>query len=606
MDFNRFMTDAEFVKATDPQVRGAAQIIVNRGKAAHDAITALTPRPFTEAGNPSQWKGLVTAIAAAGQIDFDTLKLSIFGGAADVAAVLSDPTWTDRWRSHRVLMSTAISAALATHDLTTDFVFTEPGFKVAFPADAIKNLVTLSYSGQELFDIVTNFKLGFSANPNGPLAFGITRTEPRTYETDLPFAEYLANAMRLEAQSLFGNFLNPNDLNWTLSVEAKQVYKWTNYFGLFAQSAPNDFHRSMRRQLVPWYCDNISNKYGETANLTTPATTIKAQLEKKIALGQANKDMTSSNRAWAKLDFIGRRAENARSSRKYGVEIEVIDAGNVWFPALDKPHTAGELFIEKEVFAPPGWSKIRDGSLRPQMGDGKMYDPWEFVSPPLERTYDRGLRMICEQVDHTIAYARAGVHIHVDAFNRAGELIDTDGVNRLLEIYALVSPLLYPIIRRRTEEFCKPMDFEEWALGWHSPRWTKPTKLHRAKVFTKPRTGPKYGDPRKNIKARMDNYVPLHAGPDRSENNWGRYREVNLESLVKHGTIEFRAMGAVYGFEYIAKWAWFVRELTNYAQNGLPVAPFYGFTTLGEVLAHLEKHAVETLTPHQVQRPRKR
>lgn len=49
-----------------------------------------------------------------------------------------------------------------------------------------------------------------------------------------------------------------------------------------------------------------------------------------------------------------------------------------------------------------------------------------------------------------------------------------------------------------------------------------------------------------------------------------RYQTVNICSLRSHGTIEFRAMGNVYDYETLVRWAHFLRELINMAKRGVP------------------------------------
>lgn len=172
----------------------------------------------------------------------------------------------------------------------------------------------------------------------------------------------------------------------------------------------------------------------------------------------------------------------------------------------------------------------------------------------------------------------------------------SEHVSRLLEAYSLISPLLFPVIRRRTAEFCQPMDYTEWAEGWYRFPNSVPKKPHRLKLTRK--IAKTINDPRKNVEQRMAKYKRTHSGSPTAD-NWGRYREVNIEALSKHGTIEFRSMGAIYNYEYLTRWAWMCRELTNYAQSTKPIKPFYTMKTLEEVLNFLELHAVEKLSPRK-------
>jgi hypothetical protein len=72
-----------------------------------------------------------------------------------------------------------------------------------------------------------------------------------------------------------------------------------------------------------------------------------------------------------------------------------------------------------------------------------------------------------------------------------------------------------------------------------------------------------------------------------------RYSDVNLHALAKHGTIEFRAMGAWYDYDYLVRWAWLVREMVNVSKLGIAQREWTACKTLDDVIALLRKYGSE-------------
>lgn len=338
----------------------------------------------------------------------------------------------------------------------------------------------------------------------------------------------------------------------------------------------------------------LANEKASTAQLLGPpssTTSSVLRLSEAVAASQRDKDAVGARAAFDAFPILGRRALQARSSRTWGVELEVVDAGNVHAVDFQAPQHKGKLLVQKSLDVPQGWAAVRDGSLRNMVGDGKFYDPWEFVSPVFTRTFDPGLQHLCDQIKSTVAYARAGVHVHVGAVDRDGVPLQTMHINRLFTLYYANAPLFVPILERKTDEFCKPFDFAEWAEGWY-PRGT-PRKPRRPLSPRDPRfarrRAPLLPDAVAQAKARVARYK---SQPD---DNTHRYRDVNVESLVKHGTIEFRGLGAVYDYEHIVKWAWMCREMVNLAASNIPLAPFVNAPTLDAFMFLLRDHARESL-----------
>jgi hypothetical protein len=74
-----------------------------------------------------------------------------------------------------------------------------------------------------------------------------------------------------------------------------------------------------------------------------------------------------------------------------------------------------------------------------------------------------------------------------------------------------------------------------------------------------------------------------------------RYTTLNLCSLEEHGTIEFRAMGPVYEYEYLIRWASFCREMVNTAKNGAKAKDYQSVTDEASLRALFIKFGNETV-----------
>jgi len=358
-----------------------------------------------------------------------------------------------------------------------------------------------------------------------------------------------------------------------------------------ARTALRDIQRlntskALKRALVDQkvIIDHVERQKVINAQPSAPKRTLEDFLNERLTKARLALDPSTALDQFNAIPMLGARAKNAKANRTWGIELEIIDAGAIAFDA------AG------------GWTRERDGSLRAQIGDGRTYDPWEFVSPILSDTYSPGLWMICDQAKNTVKYHKAGVHVHVSATNRARKVYDpkvkrpvmkqgapmtTAEVSRLIEIYATFSPLFDPIIARtKTREFCIPTRVDQWANGWYeAPASKKPHRrmnplrgrslsaLDNAKNWAEPTQG------------------PAHDGPT----NWKRHQELNLQSLNKYGTIEFRAMGANYDYEYLTRWAWLCRAMVDYAQSDAPLSAIYRVTDLAGLVSLLNSVTPESL-----------
>lgn len=256
--------------------------------------------------------------------------------------------------------------------------------------------------------------------------------------------------------------------------------------------------------------------------------------------------------------------QGTESSRTWGIEVETVQA---------------EL-----TSRPAGWRSEYDGSLSGSSGsscncscddcddsnhcDDSDYDCYynssegesrEFVSPILSSFNSDGLLKLCTDLPDDEDNTTPGIHVHVGAL----DLTVTD-VARLLTSYSAIEPLLVPLYHRQEFGYCKEMEPAniQWWLG-------------AARKFMQD-TG--------NIPAPKD---ICHSQPA------DRYRDVNLQALDKHGTVEFRSMGPHYNYDHLVRWAWVCRELVNVSKLGLPMNTWTRCRSILDVIAVLRKYGTE-------------
>lgn len=248
------------------------------------------------------------------------------------------------------------------------------------------------------------------------------------------------------------------------------------------------------------------------------------------------------------------------SSRTWGIEVETVQA--------------------QYVSRPAGWDERGDGSLE-SVGvedcscgcdscyEGDHYDCSrdadctggscaEFVSPILNHFNSAGLRSICEAIEDKEVNSTPGIHIHVGA----GDLSVVD-VARLVRAYSAVSPYIWPIMDREAKGYCKDVTSDNVS------HWLAASR--RAL--------------KQNIFASAVDVV--YQQPD------DRYRDLNLQALRQHGTIEFRAMGPTYNYEHLVRWAWFCREMVNVSRLDLPQSLWTKVRSMSDVLGILFKYGSE-------------
>jgi hypothetical protein len=253
------------------------------------------------------------------------------------------------------------------------------------------------------------------------------------------------------------------------------------------------------------------------------------------------------------------------SSRTWGIEVECVQA--------------------QLTSRPRGWDKRGDGSLEgiesdedcncgcDYCDDGQCYDcgdsdcnqgnTAEFVSPILNSFNSAGLRQLSNDLDGSETNSSAGIHIHVGA----GDLTVAD-VSRLCIAYSAISPFIWPLMEREVVNYCRDIS-EQNLVHW----------LHSAN---------------KNINAETElavNSATLHEQPD------DRYRDLNIQALRAHGTIEFRAMGPIYNYERLIRWAWMVRELVNISKLRLHQSTWTNVRSMADVVRILSTYGSEQVPP---------
>src|SRR5690606_22483607 len=67
----------------------------------------------------------------------------------------------------------------------------------------------------------------------------------------------------------------------------------------------------------------------------------------------------------------------------------------------------------------------------------------------------------------------------------------------------------------------------------------------------------------------------------------------NTHSLSTHGTLEFRAMGPVYEYDYLIRWAMLCRELVNSVANGATTKDFAKIKSWDDLVMFIAKFGKE-------------
>lgn len=180
---------------------------------------------------------------------------------------------------------------------------------------------------------------------------------------------------------------------------------------------------------------------------------------------------------------------------------------------------------------------------RAQSGDCR-----EFVSPILVSMHSNGLEQLMNDLKGRPTNSSAGVHVHVEADDLSSEQIAT-----IVYGYDILEPILEASYQRDRRDFCERRDVNE--------------VLEAAR------------------KAKSKEHFDPYAG--------GRYRTLNTHALSDHGTLEFRAMGPVYDYDYLVRWAMLLRELVNAVAAGATTKDFAKIKSWDDLVLFIAKFGKE-------------
>lgn len=349
----------------------------------------------------------------------------------------------------------------------------------------------------------------------------------------------------------------------------------------------------LRRAMKEYRNFRTSNKYktwlreGYRALRTAPVTALPP-----VEWTQARKDAFSRffSSVRGKLapednpfDLLTELPKGTLSSRRWGIEIEAVDIEGVNTPEHWDLKSDGSLRGLEVASLPPSGRTDHDDSCDALIGEpdctcgecfmscdcgyeeeqnegssyGNMTRTGEFVSPVLRSYHSRGLRYLSEQIENRRTNNSAGVHVHVEA----RDLTPTQAANVSL-IYSALEPLFEQEYKRNTRTYCVEVGAPEITSRFESARKLK------------------------------------NNGQDVSRfSNNGRYWTVNMAALGAHGTIEFRAMGPRYNYEFLTKWAHFLREIVNIAKADIPQREWTSVTTFRDLVVLFSRYGKETPTP---------
>jgi hypothetical protein len=213
----------------------------------------------------------------------------------------------------------------------------------------------------------------------------------------------------------------------------------------------------------------------------------------------------------------------------YGVEIECIRPVNLTMAEFARRMSEAGVPTNAEHYNHHSrnyWKIVTDGSLSDRHGVGM-----EVVSPILRGEADfEQIRKVSEILMGVCKINKTcGLHVHVGLPRREHRL--PQNVLRLYHHYeSVIDGLMPPSRRGNANGYCRPTTFNE----------------------------------------RIGGASTLEAL--RSSYGFDRYRKVNLESIWRHGTVEYRQHAGTVEAEKIIAWATLVLKLTAVA-NSAPALP---------------------------------
>lgn len=173
----------------------------------------------------------------------------------------------------------------------------------------------------------------------------------------------------------------------------------------------------------------------------------------------------------------------------------------------------------------------------------------EFVSPILTSMHSNGLEKLVAELAKQPQNDTAGVHVHVES----NDLTDAQ-IATLVYGYDMIEKFVESSYQRGRRDYAQ--------------RQPSQRVLEAARAL-------KSGKVTSNIRSA------------------DRYLTVNVQALRAHGTIEFRAMGPVYNYEHLIRWAMFCREMVNAVAGGATYKEFGRIKKWTDLLAIFAKYGKE-------------
>lgn len=274
------------------------------------------------------------------------------------------------------------------------------------------------------------------------------------------------------------------------------------------------------------------------------------------------KERTAAEKAQAVADFDKHRLARKKKleeSLKGKQAISLLPMTNHGFASSRRWGIEIESGGARGIDSPAGWKRKGDGSLRSAWdghidAEGTQHysqhdDCAEFVSPILGSMHSKGLETLLAQIILQPQNDTAGVHVHVEANDLSPRQLGS-----LVYGYDMVEGLIESSYRRTRRNYAKYRD-------------TKQTMdiLQSAK--------------------KTDKLSSVQRGE--------RYVTLNLQALDQHGTVEFRAMGNVYEYDHLIRWALFCREMVNLAKAGVSVKEWNSVNSWADLTSLFAKYGKE-------------
>lgn len=330
---------------------------------------------------------------------------------------------------------------------------------------------------------------------------------------------------------------------------------------------------------------------------------IDTEIEKNVRRQKAEESFTTfhSNRkrtAFAPqelrashLDTLTIPEHGLKSSRQWGIEVEAAGARRTQTPAgWDRKYDSSlesayddysdTTYIDPAnceyndhnlyIDGPDGGALIENPDYTPEyecdscgeiyQEDGNYEDTGEFVSPILHSFHSRGLENLVKELSEEPQNDTAGIHVHVDVDD-----LTPKQIGGLIFGYEMIEPLIENDYQRLTRSYCKSRYPEEVLEIIRSAKVAK-NKAYDRYAITQQASYIEPGD---------------------------RYVSLNVCSLSSHGTVEFRAMGPVYEYEHLIRWAHFCREMVNLAKANVTQKEWSSIRSFGQLRALFAKYGAE-------------